>query len=171
MEMTPANPAFDILSNPAIRNLHIEAWIQAKIKEESLQRSIVADFNRLPHDMKYLFVRAHRPTLQQPEFWALAIGFDTTFIGDGRSIIYEDWRRGTRYTEVCRWVCTELTLWIVADYLGYSAREVEGQPITTKEGVINPPTGWLSMSLWFLMRCSNPYTDNEKLGDSYQTDT
>ncbi|OQE15528.1 hypothetical protein PENFLA_c031G08902 [Penicillium flavigenum] len=90
MEMTPTNPAFDILSNPVIRNLHIETWIQAKIKEESLQRSIVADFNRLPHDMKNLFVRTHRSTLQEPEFWALAIGFDTNFVGEGRSIIFED---------------------------------------------------------------------------------
>ena len=90
MEMTLANPAFDILSNPVIRNLHIESWIQAKIKDESLHRSIIADFNRLPHDMKNLFVRTHRSTLQEPEFWALAIGVDTTFVGDGRSIIFED---------------------------------------------------------------------------------
>ncbi|KAJ5843115.1 uncharacterized protein N7525_000856 [Penicillium rubens] len=76
--------------NPVIRNLHIESWIQAKIKDESLHRSIIADFNRLPHDMKNLFVRTHRSTLQEPEFWALAIGVDTTFVGDGRSIIFED---------------------------------------------------------------------------------
>ncbi|KAJ5208911.1 hypothetical protein N7449_003290 [Penicillium cf. viridicatum] len=63
MMVTGAIPISDMISTKAMLGFHLEAWEQAREKEEYLERSVLARFRQLPDDMKYIFVRAHRSAL------------------------------------------------------------------------------------------------------------
>jgi hypothetical protein len=67
MMATGEIPISDMISTKAMLSLHLESWAQAREKEEYLKRSILARLRRLPEDMEYVFVRAHRSALNDLE--------------------------------------------------------------------------------------------------------
>ncbi|CDM33890.1 hypothetical protein DTO006G1_4576 [Penicillium roqueforti] len=73
-------------TTPMELNLHHGSWLQAKSKVASLHRSIVADFNRLPRQMKRTFVRANRLTLSEHGFRPSADNLEITRPGSRRAI-------------------------------------------------------------------------------------